>query len=268
MIHPAEFFRSVELIWLLWFVSCLVLALLTRRLLQGFRWRRLRALAVREEGIAYSLVYVMTVPLYMFFVCLVIESSLILIAKMGSVYAAYAGARSAIVWQSAQPKTPIPIGGQTVELRVFQAVCQAMAPFASGNALHAGGGPTPPGDQAELFNRAYHTYNSSGPGSDGYIQRKYLYAWKATQMTISPDLASSKWNSNLTVTLTYQVPLQIPGMRRMIPGTTQVGKYFVLPITSVATLQNEGPKPEDIEDPAKKDLPTSLGIDYQSLIED
>ena len=61
----------------------------------------LRRLAVEEDGAAYTLSYVMVIPVYALLICLIIETCLMLTAKLGTVYAGYAAARSASVWSSA-----------------------------------------------------------------------------------------------------------------------------------------------------------------------
>ena len=61
----------------------------------------MRRLANDEDGAAYTLSYVMVIPVYALLICLIIESVLMLTAKLGTVYAAYAAARTASVWSSA-----------------------------------------------------------------------------------------------------------------------------------------------------------------------
>jgi hypothetical protein len=189
-------------------------------------------------------------------VCLVIESTLILVAKMGSVYAAYAGARAQIVWQTANPNQ--------VQLRTQQAVAQAMAPFASGNSNHASGTIIPVNSQHIAYEQAYHQFQPTAPGSATYIRAKYLYAWKniVTTLQTAPDNPSA--NDNLTVTFTYEAPIHTPIIGRLIGSASRFGSYRVYQITSTATLQNEGSKATDVN--TSKSLPKSLGIDYQSNI--
>ena len=57
----------------------------------------LRRLASDEDGAAYTLSYVMVIPLYALLICLIIESVLMMTAKLGTVYSAYAAARTASV---------------------------------------------------------------------------------------------------------------------------------------------------------------------------
>src|SRR4051794_13467293 len=92
---------SVEAIWLLWVSSTLALIWIARAALARTAWRELLA---REEGMAYSLSFVMTIPFLMLILTTVIETALILEAKLGTMYASYAAARAGIVWLSAEPR--------------------------------------------------------------------------------------------------------------------------------------------------------------------
>ncbi len=61
----------------------------------------MRQLVFDEDGAAYTLSYVMVIPVYALLICLIIESVLMMTAKLGTVYAAFAAARTASVWSSA-----------------------------------------------------------------------------------------------------------------------------------------------------------------------
>ena len=86
-----------------------------------------------EEGGAYTLSYVMVVPIIMLLMCLIVETTLMLSAKLGTVYAAFAGARVASVWSSAAD-------WDRAEQRIEQAAIKAFVPFASGSSTGAGVG--------------------------------------------------------------------------------------------------------------------------------
>ena len=84
--------------------------------------RRAVRVSLSEEGVSYSLSFVLVTPIIMFFCVLVVETVLIHMARIGVSYAAYAGARSAAVWIPAKPVD--------VRLeRITQAVDTALAPF-------------------------------------------------------------------------------------------------------------------------------------------
>src|SRR5690242_5021661 len=102
MISLTQLTTGVEGIWLIWFVSVAVVLKMLAATLR--RWRRpcWSELARGEEGVSYTLSYVMVFPFYFLFVCVVFEVTWLLMAKIGTLYAAHAGARSQVVWASAQ----------------------------------------------------------------------------------------------------------------------------------------------------------------------
>src|SRR6185437_5924062 len=78
-----------------------------------------------ENGAAYTLSYVMVIPVYAILICMIIETVLMLSAKLGTVYAAYSAARTASVWSSATT-------WDKTLAKAKQAAVQSMVPFASG----------------------------------------------------------------------------------------------------------------------------------------
>ena len=122
-----EVFRGVEGVWAAWAVSLAVLVRGLTRARPAARRPALLALARCDRGASYSLAYVFVVPIYLLFLCVVVETSMLLVAKVGTMYAAHAGVRSAVVWQSASHKDGPDVRGA----RIRQSVRTAMAPFVS-----------------------------------------------------------------------------------------------------------------------------------------
>ncbi len=122
-----EIFRGVEIIWVIWLVGVLVLLHGLTRIRIADRRPKLAELVQCERGASYSLAYIFVVPVYLLFLCVVFESSMLLVAKVGTMYAAHAGARSAVVWQSADHKN----GKSVRSERIRQSIRVAMAPFVS-----------------------------------------------------------------------------------------------------------------------------------------
>jgi Flp pilus assembly protein TadG len=245
MIPPREFIRSVEHVWLIWLAAILLLALLTRRMLHGFRWEDCRALLRREEGAAYSISYVLAFPLYLLLICLIVESSLILLTKIGTIYAAYAGARSAIVWYSMEP--------DQADQKCNQAAVQAMVPFASSSDLHTrgAGASATPSTAARNYLRACQAYNR-GHAPASYLLAKYGYAEKATQ--VQQLTRPPTWDADVTVRISYEAPFTVSVIGRILGKRAPwpSAHFYTYTIVSEATLQNEAPKNEN----------QSLGIDY------
>jgi hypothetical protein len=227
MIAPSEYFRSVELVWLIWIISSGLLAWMLKKVLSRIRAGELRSLLKGEDGAAYMISYVMAFPIFMALVSAVVQSGVILIVKMGTVYAAYSSARSAIVWIDNDPRA-------LAFERVQQSAVNSMAPFSSSSALHAEwlGVNVSPSSAARKYFEAYQSY-SSGSATLTYIGRKYDLASKATTVTWSPF--QPKENEPVELTLRYRMPLHFPWFTRLL-GLDD----GILPITTKVTLPFEG----------------------------
>lgn len=233
-----EIFRSVELIWMVWIISIFACVGLTYALRRGQRrsWRGLR----EEDGAAYAVPYVMTFPLYALFIALVIECSLLLVAKIGSMYAAYAAVRSAVVWESAKAVNG-KVSNRLMQDKSERAAVLAMAGFASGSTQHAAGGSTgsnlvaPVVASAELFRKGRFV-NSS------YLARKVRYSAGHTRVT-NIDRASNAPDALLTATVEFDAPFHIPGIGRLI-GQASGNGYYVIRVNTSATLPSESPQNE------------------------
>lgn len=256
-----ELFSGVELVWLAWAVSLVVLVRGIVGLATTARRFPLRTLAADEAGLSYTLSYVMAIPVYLFFLCIAYESTFLLVAKVGTMYAAHAGARSAVVWQSAEPAS-------AAEGRIAQSVRTAMAPFATSSLEHiasAGGPPPEAFVEAGEYVLAYKLYSQKSAeqppsrwrpyaqtnAQADALARFYLCAAARTEITRT-ELDPDDPNGGLQVTVTYRAPMRIPGPARWLDAD---GVWpFEFEIRSVATLPNEAP-----------DTPErTLGIPYRS----
>lgn len=188
-------------------------------------------LATDEEGAAYTLSYVMVIPLYALLICLMIETVLMLTAKLGTVYAAYAAARTASVWSSAAP-------WETAQKKAQLAAIKCMAPFASGTQSVRQSLPAPSAAaNAPFYWGAYKAFTNS-PVAEKYLLAKYGYASRHTKVTIKGPPAT--WNADITAEVTYEFPFNVPGIGRLLGRRGDGGYYFSL--TSQATIPNEGPQ--------------------------
>lgn len=236
MINGYEWFRSVEWIWCLWLASVgtlvwlAVRAVRTVRQLRGRSWRRLLR---NESGAAYTLSYVMTFPFYLLLIGLALECSLLIVAKIGSVYAAYAAARSVAVWDSAG-------SSNTVSIKAHQAAALAMTPFASGASNHQIiGGARPTARQLNALTKAYREYRGAEETySDEYLGRKCRFAWASTKVE---HQVSDGEPGLVTVTLSYRAPLHIPGIARILGTRAADGSFHYYPMESQAVVNSETP---------------------------
>ncbi len=125
----------------------------------------LRWLAVEEDGAAYTLSYVMVIPTYALLLCMIIESVLMLVAKLGTEYSAFAAARTASVWSSATT-------WEKAMEKAKAAATKSMTPFASGT---HGGLTKAVSVDALAYVAAYEAYGKHSI-SEKYLLSKYGYA--------------------------------------------------------------------------------------------
>jgi hypothetical protein len=257
----AEAVRGVEWVLAVWLIGVAVLLRGGLAAARRFRTPSLAAVARDEAGLSYALAYVLTVPFYLFFLCMVYGASMLMVAKLGTLYAAHACARSAVVWQTAKP-------AELRQERMSQSVYSAMAPFVGARArdvLTARSAPPPSAQRQALEFVMAHEFYSAGsrnlppPGNrpyprenapGGYLYRKYMNA--AARTTFRVDDGTRTPGAPLRATITYRAPIYFPGVNRFLSSTG--GWPYELEIRSTATLPNETPKSED----------STLGIDYRS----
>lgn len=255
----SECFRSVADVWIVW-AACIVALIVTTRSatirLKSLCWRRLHA---DERGASYTVALSLIIPFYMVVLATIIESTQILVVKMGTVYAAYSAARSAIVWVPANPR--LAIG------KIDAAAAQAMTPFAANHprylAASGGFGATDPAGD-ESYYKAYRQYAgaTSGPWAPpDYLARKREYAQRATTVIPHDDLFArgAPTDADVRLTVRYEMPLDVPAVGRFLGHRSPWAgaAFFTRTIESAVTLQKEGVQ-SDNPDRLK------LGIVYDS----
>jgi len=229
---------------------------------------------------------VLTMPFYVLLITMIIECTLMLTAKIGSVGAAYSAARAAAVWlpyESAMPKTApdyTPIEDR--ELMVRLAAARSMWPYASGSKSHASDEPLDEFIDATMTQQieAFRTYSGHQKFDaeylkrTEYLKRKFAYAFNA--LTIAVDyfdpitrVATEKpaFNAKLQLTLHYEAPIHTFGIGRLFGEKSQTGKFFVRPVVTTVLIENEGVKPSLEGKRISPDkLSKSLGIRYYDLL--
>jgi hypothetical protein len=261
-IHVRDYFTSVGDVWLIWVVCLAALVVLVRRAYRAQEWGGVAAFADDERGASYALSYVLTFPFYLFLMCLIIQATLVLMVKMGTVYAAYAAARSATVWRPSQPERPNSSDNRFshTEDMAQRAAAMAMAPFASGMDMHGKSmlkmGRFPRLDAVgdlphylamygaiSLYNRSdskspylLRNYDAKQLPNISYVTKKFLFASAATNVELKPTKLVP-WNQDVQVTVSYLMPMHVPAVGRIFGGNT--GEFFAREITTGATIPSE-----------------------------
>lgn len=270
--HP--YVESVGDIWLIWGFCLVGLSLILWRGFARFRWPSIRQFARDETGASYALPYVMTFPFVMLLVCLMIQCSLILLVKFGTVYAGFAASRSAIVWRSSDPESDQK-GLANADYYAHRAAMLAMTPFSSGYRDHAervfatqlaetiSSGKFPFSNSevhtilldqffglySGMYVRLGEQHADSGGHSpiikspnalakEGYVENKLIYAGLATQVEFDDafEKQAIPWNGDVTVTVKHRMHLHIPGAARALSSSS--GGSFWNPLYFVRDIES------------------------------
>jgi hypothetical protein len=240
--------QTLESLWAVWLVSAAIFVPLTIKAIARFRLRDVRAICVNEDGAAYTLSYVLIIPFYALIMCLMVETPLIMSAKLGTVYSGFAAARSAAVWDSATE-------WEKAEKRARLAALKSFIPFSSGTqAIGAGGIPNE--DERKMlldFGKSYLAAAGINHKieSVSYLGKKISYAVKHLTVEIAQP---ETWEDDVTVTVKYEFPFNVPGVGRILGKRTLDGR-FVYPLETVVIVANESPQNDE----------QSLGIGYGTL---
>ena len=240
--------ESVEGAWIVWLLSLVALCCLIRQAIVNMRWRSWGQFLRDEEGASYAIPFVLTLPFMLLIFCCVLQGTLVLLVKYGTVHAAYAAARAAIVWQGADPQSSRE-GRRLADFYADRAAVLAMAPFASGVEDHFGRAvfhfrPTVGGMDAFvkgpfLYVPMVNRYSQRGESSvtspiikdpdrtadTSYVLRKLRFAAFVTNAKIQQNANVVGFNRDLSVTVTYSMPLHIP-MAAPIFDTHGFGSFF------------------------------------------
>jgi hypothetical protein len=241
----ADFIRGAEWLWLSWLVLLVSTGGLVYAVVRQCRFQSPAAVWRDERGLSATLAFVLTIPLMLLICGLFAELTFLLLAKFGTVYASYAAARSAAVWE-AQPK-------QLREERIRAATITAMAPFAI-QARSAGALPSLP-QASDASAAAFYVLALRRFSRNSIQTTKVAQQFLATGSRTSVKLTIKERASGQPVSaeVTYQAGFLIPGIGRLLdPDGFWPWQY---PIKSTTALPLELPVSSN-----KK-----LGIDYESF---
>lgn len=235
-----NFVDGFEHVWLLWAASATVLLLTTVAMARRLKWEHIRQLVKDEDGAAYTLSYVLAMPVYVLFICLVVETTFMLVAKIGTVYAAFAAARTGAVWYSADDDSDARQRSQFAAVRAF-------VPFSSGLAGLEEVDQAGQASNVDDYVSAYQEHVVEAgfePASEKYLRGKYVYAERALDVTVTrqPGPSGNVWDENIVATVSYDYPYSVPGIGRILGDPDPEGEGgFITQIVSSVVLQIEHP---------------------------
>ena len=247
-----ELFRSVEVVWALWFSSLILLGLLSRHLFRRVGRVDYRAVLARLHpwrlhrdirGAAYSLSFIMVLPFLIFLIAMIIETTFMLVAKIGTMQAAFAAARTASVWTTRD--TGFRSADDDFKLassKAKQAAITTMVPYASGYT-----DSTDHQANAEKYVKIYDLLDTDKPKrplSREYIMKKYQYAAKSVDVELdyAPTSKKANWEKYVQAEVSYVYPFKIMPLGHRLGGTKQPDGTYVYKISSTAKMNNECPR--------------------------
>lgn len=234
-------------LWLIWLVLLIACAGCASRLVQSLRVRRIRQLHRDENGAGYTVGVVLTLPLFLLLCGMAFEVTFLIIAKVGTVYAAYAGARATAVWET--------MPGELSEQRVVQAVVSGMAPFAASlgfdpaaNEPHT---TLPPyaESMAEDYFRAVQKSAAPETLDRNGMQEHFLRVFRRIQS--QSTVSQRRHGAEIIMQVHYAAPLIIPGVAPFLDDDRRSPWEYAL--TAEVRMTLEAPKSRD----------GTLGIEYQ-----
>ena len=259
-----QIFESVEDIWIIWAISFVTLLVWFRYSAKGLSAESFRRFFKNQSGASYALPYVLTFPIYLLLMAVLLQASLILLCKLGTISAANAAARTVTVWQSAYSSDQESAKG-FAQFKAKRAAVMAMAPFANSSQRDFDKlFPLFPGQFGDIFsgeildidstavnllvNVDQYVYASAysrmlteansrdsastheiikapkGGVNAGYIRRKYLYAAAATWVEFPDEIVA--WNDDLKVTVKYRMAFHIPATAKVFGGSVPLFNRF------------------------------------------
>jgi hypothetical protein len=146
-----------------------------------------------ESGAAPAVEFLTTLPAIVLLVAVVVESTLLLMAKGGVGYAAFAAARSASAWTAARP--------DRADDAARRAAVQALVPFASGDPAHLSGGAS--GRGLRYASRTHPRFPSD------LVAARYTYAERAVTVDVR------RVGTGAEATVTYLYPFRVALLGRL-----------------------------------------------------
>jgi len=194
--------------------------------------RMARRAAVDDDGAAYTISYLMVIPLYLVTVYAIVETCLWFNATLGASYAAYAAARTAVV-------RPGEAGSSGA---VKRAGLLAFVPFAH-SVIDSESSTND--DEDRLVRLQVAAAGEAGLPVSGQqrLRRQYRYAARAIHVTILVRRRGHPWEEDVEITVTYEFPFTFPIIGRILGSQGSDGRYVRL-IEARATLPIENPANE------------------------
>ncbi len=198
--------------------------------------RRTRREPSPEGGFDYTVNLMVILPLWSILLMAIVETSMVLCAKLGTSYATYAAARSWLAWEFE--------GELTAQAKAEQAVWLAMAPFGLGLVTEPSNTPVSPAVAAGARAWAEHYGRTvRGPVEPAHLERLYARAARQSRLTVR-----TLPRAVVAATLVYRYPVRFQLIGRLLGTAVEpsTGRR-VWPIETTISLTRQ--EPLDVDDP-------------------
>jgi hypothetical protein len=125
---------------------------------------------------------------------------------------------------------------------------------------------------SQMYNRLLNNANQKDTGtvhqvikdraqgaSDDYIDNKFKFAVASTRVQCSASDNLAKWNEDVTFTIRYRMPFQVPGTARILGGSSMKPWWYFGPTTYYRDIESNVTMPSE----AAKTPNGNVGIPYQ-----
>lgn len=231
-----QFTESMGDVLALGVVSAVGLAVFIYVAAKRGRRGRFARIPVSERG-SYSVSLLMALPTFVTLLAMFVQCTCLMLAKLGTIYAAYAAARSAMVW------IPSDAPSSVIEAQVHLAAAKALAPFASSNPNHQESAVADlPVDAVNAFADAYEAMAAEPIATREVLAQKLRNSFGTVEAPWV-FVASASGDRLIQLNLKYHAPLAVPGLGLLlgkeVAGTE--GNFFAREIETTVTMTCEWP---------------------------
>ncbi|MCD4699196.1 MAG: pilus assembly protein [Phycisphaerae bacterium] len=235
-------------------------------ILTGAAWRMGRAQRKsrsrpKEAGTA-AIEFALLFPFALMIVLVMIQSMLLVAGNLAVHHAAYAAARSAIVWvpenlSHDEPKNVLASPGSSAKLhRIRSAAVYAVMPVSAGKEDFGGEYPGNAAVIKEGLERFWQLYGSSAPNwVRTMLAGKYRYAWNFTEVSLSDPADGEAYGDHETISVQvrHKLYLSVPYADMVfslaggedLPGASG---HYATTVSVTCSLTNQGVEDEiDVE---------------------
>ncbi len=215
----------------------------------------------KEAGTA-AIEFALLFPFALMIVLAMIQSMLLVAGNLAVHHAAYAAARSAVVWipenlSYGEPRNVLDSPGSSDKFRrIRSAAIYSVMPVSAGKTGLGGEDPGNAEVIKEGLERFWQLYGSSAPNwVQTMVEGKYRYAWNFTEVSLSAPAGGDAYSDHETINVQvrHRLYLSVPyaGMVFSLAGGEELpgaSGHYAMIVNAACSLTNQGVEDEiDVE---------------------